>query len=54
MNVYDVFRWIKSIIESSETFDHIITCDNLVENFEKMYNNHEFSYLLREFINQKL
>lgn len=40
----DIIKWIKSIIESSTHYSHLITCIKLVRNFQKNLNLKELGY----------
>ena len=43
-NKYDVFNWIKDqVIPSCETIQQIITCEKLIDNFDRMYNDNELT-----------
>lgn len=36
-NHLDVLSWIRKMIENSETISHLKCCENLINNFEKLY-----------------
>lgn len=43
-NMYDVFTWIKyQVIPSCTNIQQNITCEKLIRNFEKTYNNHNLT-----------
>jgi hypothetical protein len=43
-NKYDVFNWIKDeVIPSCETIQQIITCEKLIDNFDRMYIDNELT-----------
>lgn len=44
---YEVFKWIKNkVIPSIKSIDHIDTTNNLILNFEKMYQHQTLLILL--------
>ena len=38
---YDVFEWIKKVIDSCETLKHRIVANTLINNFYKMHGDFE-------------
>ena len=43
-NKYDVYLWIKDkIIPSCTNIRQLTTCENLINNFEKKYNDRELT-----------
>ena len=43
-NKYDVFNWIKDeIIPSIQNYQQSLSCEKLIDNFEKIYNDHELT-----------
>jgi acyl CoA:acetate/3-ketoacid CoA transferase len=55
-NMYDVFNWIKDeVIPSCTNIQQNITCENLIKNFEKTYNNYDLTReLMLECLNYEL
>lgn len=39
MNKYDIFRWVKRVIDSSISLDQRFSNYNLISNFGKMFND---------------
>lgn len=52
---YEVFKWIKNkVIPSIKSIDHIDTTNNLILNFEKMYQHQTLLILiLNDELNEK-
>lgn len=46
-NKYDVFNWIKKVIDSCTRYYHFKAADNLIENFHTMYNDWQLTGKLR-------
>ena len=43
-NKYDVYNWIKDkVIPSCTNIRQLTTCDNLINNFENIYNDRELT-----------
>ena len=43
-NKYDVYNWIKDkVIPSCTNIPQLTTCDNLINNFENIYNDRELT-----------
>jgi hypothetical protein len=43
-NKYDVFNWIKDeIIPSIQNYQQSLSCEKLIDNFEKIYNDRELT-----------
>ena len=42
-NKYDVFEWVKKVIDSCETPRQKMKCYNLVENFHVMYGDYDLT-----------
>ena len=43
-NKYDVFNWIKDkIIPSIQNYQQSLSCEKLIGNFEKIYNDRELT-----------
>ena len=43
-NKYDVFNWIKDeIIPSIQNYQQSLSCEKLINNFEKIYNDRELT-----------
>ncbi len=46
-NKYDVFEWIKKVIDSCETVKHIIATDMLIYNFYNVYDDYDLKMELQ-------
>jgi hypothetical protein len=54
INPYDIFKWIEKNIESCINARQVLTCNRLIQNFEKYYPNYnKESYILRSKENLK-
>jgi hypothetical protein len=43
-NKYDVFNWIKDeVIPSIQNYQQSLSCEKLIDNFEKIYNDRELT-----------
>jgi acyl CoA:acetate/3-ketoacid CoA transferase len=43
-NKYDVFNWIKDeVIPSIQNYQQSLTCEKLIDNFDRMYNDNELT-----------
>ena len=43
-NKYDVFNWIKDeVIPSIQNYQQSLSCEKLINNFEKIYNDRELT-----------
>ena len=43
-NKYDVFNWIKDeIIPSIQNYQQSLSCEKLIDNFEKIYNDRKLT-----------
>jgi hypothetical protein len=43
-NKYDVFNWIKDeIIPSIQNYQQSLTCEKLIDNFDRIYNDNELT-----------
>ena len=43
-NKYDVFNWIKDeIIPSIQNYQQSLSCEKLIDNFEKIYNDRKLN-----------
>ena len=52
-NKYDVFNWIKKVIDSCTSYHHFRTTDNLIENFHKVYKDWQLSGELHSILSAK-
>jgi len=49
-NKYDVFIWIKRIIDSAETKKHYLASDRLIQNFYNLYGDFKLVLKLRFYL----
>jgi hypothetical protein len=43
-NKYDVFNWIKDeVIPSIQNYQQSLTCEKLIDNFDRIYNDNELT-----------
>jgi hypothetical protein len=52
-NKYDVYNWIKKVIDSCTTYFHFIRAYNLINNFNDRYQDWEMSGNLRNYLHDK-
>ena len=52
-NKYDVYNWIKKVIDSCTTFHHFHKVHRLIDNFYKRYNDMTMSGRLRDFAHHR-
>lgn len=48
-NKYDVFEWIKQVIDSCKTVKHTIVTDRLIYNFYRTYDDYDLKIELQEY-----
>lgn len=57
MNKYDIWTWIKKVIDSCEDFRQWVKCIKLIQRFEKLYPDKDLwglGYQLRQYHNVAL
>jgi hypothetical protein len=42
-NKYDVYNWIEKVIDSCKNYHHFRAVDNLITNFDKVYDDWELT-----------
>jgi hypothetical protein len=52
-NKYDVYEWIKQVIDSCQTYFHYSRAHNLIDNFFSMYQDSDLSGSLRNYAHDK-
>ena len=52
-NKYDVYNWIRRVIDSCTTFHHFHKVHRLIDNFYKKYNDMTMSGRLRDFAHHR-
>lgn len=43
---YQIKKWIENIIKSSNTWDQLITCERLIENFKNQMKREDYDSML--------
>jgi hypothetical protein len=43
---YQIKKWIENIIKSSNTWDQLVTCEKLIENFKNQMKKEDYDGML--------
>ena len=43
---YQIKKWIENIIKSSNTWDQLVTCERLIENFKNQMKHEDYDGML--------
>lgn len=52
-NKYDVYNWIKKVIDSCKSHQQIDTVNRLIMNFRDIYNDYDLTGSLRNYSHHK-
>lgn len=52
-NKYDVFEWLKEVIDSCENSTHFYMCSRLTKNFTRMYGDNSLTYKIESYFDRK-
>jgi len=52
-NKYDVYNWITKVIDSCENYYQFRAADNLISNFDKVYDDWKLTGALRVYSSDK-
>ena len=45
-NKYQIKKWIENIIKSSNTWDQLVTCERLIDNFKNQMKREDYDGML--------